>query len=151
LKALVGATRNLRSEMALPPAKRVPLLVHGDAAFFTAAAPVLKALAKLSELRQLADDAGFAKATRNAPVAVAGAVRLALEVEIDVAAEQARLAKEIARLEGEAAKAEAQLGNAGFVARAPEAVVAQMRQRLEEFSSTLRRLKDQAARLAPST
>ena len=150
LKAVVGATRNLRSEMALSPAERVPLLVLGDAGFFDAATPPLKALAKLSDVKRLPDEASFATATRNAPVAVQGNSRLALEVQIDVKAEQARLAKEIARLKAEVSKAEAKLGNAGFVARAPEAVVAQERQRLEEFSQTLRRLEDLAAGLASS-
>ena len=151
LKAVVGACRNLRSEMALSPADRVPLLVFGEGGFFDAAAPLLKALAKVSEVRRYVDDAAFAQATLNAPVAVQGGARMALEVQIDVAAEQARLAKEIARLQGEVAKAQAKLGNEGFVARAPAAVVEQERQRLAEFSQTLRRLEDQAARLAPST
>jgi valyl-tRNA synthetase len=151
LKAVVGACRNLRGEMNLSPAERVPLLVHGDVGFFDAAAPHLKALAKLSEVKSLADETAFAQATQNAPVVVQGNARLALEVQIDVAAEQARLAKEIERLRGEVLKAEAQLGNERFVARAPADVVAQMRARLAEFSSTLRRLEDQAARLAPST
>jgi valyl-tRNA synthetase len=124
--------------------------VHGEAAFFDVAAPVLKALARLSDVNRLPDEASFARATQNAPVAVQGNARLALEVQVDVAAEQARLAKEIARLQGEVLKAEAKLGNAGFVARAPAAVVEQERQRLAEFSQTLRRLEDQAARLAPS-
>jgi valyl-tRNA synthetase len=151
LKAVVGACRNLRSEMSLSPADRVPLLVHGDGGFFDAAAPLLKALAKVSEVRRYVDDAAFAQATLNAPVAVQGGARMALEVQIDVAAEQTRLAKEIARLQGEVAKAQAKLGNEGFVARAPAAVVEQERQRLAEFSQTLRRLEDQAARLVPST
>jgi len=150
LKAVVGACRNLRSEMTLSPAERVPLLVHGEAGFFDLAAPVLKALAKLSDVRRLADETSFAQATQNAPVAVQGDARLALEVQIDVAAEQARLGKEIARLQGEVLRAEAKLGNAGFVARAPAAVVEQERQRLAEFSQTIRRLEDQATRLAPS-
>ncbi len=150
LKAVVGACRNLRSEMSLSPAERVPLLVQGDAAFFDVAAPLLKALAKLSEVKHLPDEAAFAKATQNAPVAVQGSARLALQVQIDVATERARLAKEIARLQGEVSKAEAKLENAGFVARAPAVVVEQERQRLLEFSQTLRRLEDQAARLAPS-
>ena len=97
------------------------------------------------------DEAAFAQATQNAPVAVHGHARFALKVQIDLAAEQARLAKEIARLQGEVVKAEAKLGNEGFVARAPAAVVEQERQRLAEFSQTLRRLEDQARRLAPST
>jgi valyl-tRNA synthetase len=108
-------------------------------------------LAKLTEVKRLPDEAAFAQATRNAPVAVQGNARLALEVQIDVAAEQARLAKEIARLQGEVSKAEAQLGNERFVANAPVEVVEQRRARLAEFSQTIRRLEDQAARLARST
>ncbi len=150
LKAVVGACRNLRSEMSLSPADRVPLLVLGEAAFFDTAAPLLKTLAKVSEVKRLPDEAAFAEATRDAPVAVQGNARLALEVRIDVAAEQARLAKEIARLQAEVIKAEAKLGNTGFVARAPAAVVEQERLRLAEFSQTLRRLEDQAARLLQS-
>jgi len=150
LKAVVGACRNLRSEMSLSPAERVPLLAVGEAAFFDAAGPLLKALAKLSDIERLPDDAAFATATQNAPVAVHGNARFALKVQVDLAAEQARLAKEIARLQGEVVKAEAKLGNQGFVARAPAAVVEQERLRLAEFSQTLRRLEDQAKHLAPS-
>ena len=150
-KAVVGACRNLRSEMSLSPAERVPLLVDGDAAFFDAAAPLLKALAKLSGVKRLPDETTFAAATRNAPVAVQGTSRLALEVQIDVVAEQTRLAKEIERLRGEIVKARAKLDNQSFVARAPATVVEQERKRVDDFSLTLRRLEDQAARLAPST
>jgi valyl-tRNA synthetase len=145
-KAVVGACRNLRAEMALSPAERVPLLAAGDGAFIDAAAPLIKMLAKVSDVQPL-DDAAFADATQAAPVAVAGTVRLALKVEVDVVAEQARLAKEIARLDGEVAKAEAKLANAGFVARAPLAVVEQEQRRLADFRQALRRLRDQSDRL----
>jgi valyl-tRNA synthetase len=147
LKALVGSCRNLRGEMSLSPAERVPLYTFGDEAFVNAAAPLLKALAKVSEVRVFADEAAFAQATQMAPVAVQGDVRLALHVEIDVAAERARLSKEVARLEGEIAKAHAKLGNESFVARAPAAVVAQERQRVADFGQTLQRLQQQLARL----
>ncbi|MFO1216467.1 MAG: valine--tRNA ligase [Burkholderiaceae bacterium] len=150
LKAVAGACRQLRSEMNLSPAERVPLLASGDSAFLASAAPVLKALARLSELRLFDDDAAFADATRNLPVAVQGDARLALQVQIDVAAESARLAKEIARIEAEIAKAGAKLGNASFVERAPAAVVSQEKQRLEDFRRTLDRLQDQAHRLRSS-
>ena len=147
LKALVGACRNLRSEMNLPPGRRVPLLTQGDAGFVAEATPLLQALARLSEVRRLDDDAAFGAATRHAPVAVQGETRLALHVAVDVDAERARLAREIERLQAERAKAEAKLGNPGFVARAPAAVVAQERERLAGFTSALDRLRDQADRL----
>jgi valyl-tRNA synthetase len=147
LKSLVGTCRSLRGEMGLSPAERVPLLVHGDLPFFETAAPLLKALAKLAEVQLIADEAAFSAASATAPVAVQGDARLALKVEIDVAAERARLGKEIARIEGEVTKAHAKLGNESFVARAPEAVVAQERQRLTDFGQTLERLREQLAKL----
>ena len=146
LKAQVAACRSLRSEMGLSPAARVPLYVIGDAAFSTQAAPLLKALVKLSEVRLFTDEAAFTQASSGSPVAVLGDVRLALHVEIDIAAERARLAKEITRLEAEIGKAEAKLGNPSFVARAPAAVVAQEQARMAEFGQTLARLRDQAAK-----
>ena len=78
---------------------------------------------------------------------VHGAAKLALKVEIDVEAERARLTKEITRLEGEIAKAEAKLGNESFVARAPAAVVEQERARVAGFKETVLRLREQLARL----
>ncbi len=150
LKAVVAECRRLRSEMGLNPGERVPLLTLGDEAFVATASPLLKALARLAEVRPLADEAAFAAATQAAPVAVSGEMRLALFVAIDLAAEQARLAKEITRLQGEIVKADAKLGNAGFVARAPAAVVEQERARLADFRQALDRLQDQQTRLAAS-
>jgi len=151
LKTVVGASRTLRSEMNLSPAARVPLYVIGDDAFTAEAEPVLKALAKVSEVKRFDSDTAFAQATRSAAVSVAGESRLALHVEVDVAAETARLGKEIARLEGEIAKASAKLASESFVARAPAAVVAQEQQRVADFTAALARLQDQSARLQTST
>ena len=147
LKAVVSACRSLRSEMGLSPAERVPLLVNGDAHFLAQAAPAIQALAKLSAVEPLHEEAAFTEATRNAPVQVVGDLRLALKVEVDVAAEAARLDKEIARLQGEIAKAQGKLASESFVARAPATVVAQERQRVSDFSQTLQRVQSQRARL----
>jgi valyl-tRNA synthetase len=151
LQTVVAASRSLRGEMGLSPAERVPMLAIGqgadDAAFIDAAAPLLQALAKLSGVRRIDDEAAFATESAAAPVSVQAGLRLALQVQIDVPAERARLGKEIARLEGEITKAEAKLGNESFVARAPAAVVAQERERVAGFSQTLQRLREQLARL----
>jgi valyl-tRNA synthetase len=149
-KAIVASVRTLRSEMNLSPAVRVPLLAHGDATYLRDAATLVQALAKVSELRVIDDAQAFEAATASTPVTMAGTSRLALHVEIDVAVERERLAKEITRLEGELVKAHAKLGNESFVARAPEAVVKQERQRMADFEQTLLKLKDQATRLTPS-
>ncbi len=147
LKSLVGATRSLRGEMNLSPAERVPLNAMGDAEFIVAATPVLKALAKLADVKVFDDEAAFAQATRQSPVAVSGETHLALSVEIDVDAERLRLEKEIQRLDGEIAKASAKLANPSFAARAPAAVVDQEKQRVADFTATRGRLLDQLARL----
>lgn len=147
LKSVMADIRRLRSEMGLQPGDRVPLLTLGDAAFVDAAAPLIKALAKLAEVKPLADEAAFATATQAAPVVVNGDLRLALHVEIDVAAEIARQEKEAARLRGEIAKAEAKLGNESFVARAPAAVVEQERARLAAFRQDLARIEELLDRL----
>ena len=107
-------------------------------------------MARLSEVKQFADEASFTQATSSAAVAVQGESRVALYVEVDVAAETERLGKEVARLQGEVTKANAKLANESFVARAPAAVVAQEQQRVAEFTATVARLQDQLARLAPS-
>jgi valyl-tRNA synthetase len=148
LKSLVASVRSLRSEMNLSPADRKPLYAIGNTAFIEQAAPALKVLAKLAEVKVFTDEAAFTQAAGLSPVAVVGDARLALHVEVDIAAETARIAKEIARIEGEIAKAEKQLGNESFVARAPAEVVEQLRQRMADFRQTLRRLQDQADRLS---
>ncbi|MBL0420966.1 valine--tRNA ligase [Ramlibacter sp. AW1] len=147
LKAVVDACRNLRGEMNVSPSNRLPLYAVGDAAFLRDAAPVLQALAKLSEVRVFDDESAWAAAAQAAPVAVVGDARLCLFMEIDIAAERARLSKEAARLEGELAKARGKLDNAAFVAKAPAAVIDQERQRISQFSATLERLQEQLRRL----
>jgi valyl-tRNA synthetase len=146
LKRLIDACRTLRGEMKLGPDKRVPLAVSGPADRIAVSAPYVQALAKVSEVKPVADMAA-ANPGGVAPVVVVDDYRLMLVIEIDAAAERERLDKEIARLEGEIAKAEAKLSNESFVARAPAAVVEQERQRLAGFNATLAKVREQRARL----
>jgi len=143
LKALAYACRNLRGEMNVSPAQRMPLLVAGGGAEIADFAAILQALGKLSEV-QIVDEM---PADAMAPVAVVGETRMMLKVEIDVAAEKLRLVKEIEKLETQIAFAQNKLNNEGFVARAPAAVVAQEKQRVADFSATLDKLKPQLAKL----
>ena len=146
LKALTDATRNLRGEMQISPSVRVPLIVEpadaADKARLHTFAAYVQSLGKLSEVN-------IVDALPDSPAAVAivGATKLMLKVEIDVAAERERMAKEIARIEGEIAKVNGKLGNESFVARAPAAVVAQEQERLVNFSATIEKLREQLAKL----
>ncbi|MFZ6863328.1 valine--tRNA ligase [Undibacterium sp. Ji67W] len=146
LKAMTDACRNLRGEMQLSPALRVPLLLQAanaeDKARLQSFAPYLQALAKLSEV-----DVVDSLPESPAPVSIVGESKLMLKVEIDVAAERERLSKEITRLETEIVKAEVKLSNESFVARAPAAVVAQEKERMANFSATLVKLREQLAKL----
>ena len=143
LKSLTDACRNLRGEMQLSPAQKVPLILEGaESANLESFAPYLQALCKLSEVQIVS-----ALPTSPAPVSVVGSTRLMLKVEIDIAAERERLGKEVARLENEIQKANAKLGNESFTARAPAAVVAQEKERLENFSATLQKVQQQLAQL----
>jgi valyl-tRNA synthetase len=147
LKAVVDASRTLRGEMNVSPATRLPLFVVGDVAFMRQAAPVLQALAKLSEVKVFDDEAAWAAAAQAAPVAVVGGARLCLFMEIDVGAEKSRLGKEATRLDEQIGKATAKLSNEAFVAKAPPAVIEQERKRIAEFTATRDKLRDQLARL----
>ena len=142
LKESIDAVRNLRGEMNVSPALRVPLFISGDAKAIAPQLPYLNALAKISDAQIVAQlpDA-------NAPVALSSTGKWMLDIKIDVAAESARLAKEIARLENEITKAHGKLGNASFVERAPAAVVEQEKKRLAEFEATVVQLKVQLAKL----
>jgi valyl-tRNA synthetase len=146
LKQLVDAARNLRGEMNLSPAQKVPLAVSGPADEVAAFAPYLAALARLADVKHVAELAHAAQGAA-APVAVVDDFHLMLVIEVDVGAERERLGREIARLEGEIRKAESKLGNESFVARAPAEVVAQERSRLAGFSGTLAKVREQLARL----
>ncbi len=152
LKALVDACRNLRGEMNVSPATRLPLYVVAqtadESAFLQSSAAVLQALAKLSEVKVFADETSWQAAAQTAPVAVVGEARICLFVEVDIAAEKIRLGKEVARLEEQIAKANIKLGNEAFVAKAPALVLEQERKRVADFAATLSKVQEQLARLA---
>jgi valyl-tRNA synthetase len=125
---------------------RLPLFVVGDTAFMRGAAPVLQALAKLSEVKVFDDEAAWAAAAQAAPVAVVGEARLCLHMEIDVAAEKPAWARK-PRAAGEITKANGKLSNEAFVAKAPAGGDGAGKKRVADFAATLAKVQDQLARL----
>ncbi len=147
LKQWVDACRNLRGELGVSPAQRLPLLACGDTALLQRHAPALQALARVSQVQVFEHRTEWAQAVQAAPTMVVGEASLALFIEVDRDAERQRLQREGQRLQAEIAKAEAKLAKPSFVERAPAAVVEQERQRLAEFGATLGKLREQLLRL----
>ncbi len=143
----VAEGRSVRSELNVPPSARPPLLVTGAApaqrAIFEANAAVIAATLRVSEVR-------FVDAVPKGaiPYVVEGAT-LALPVAafIDLAAEQARLGKEIATLASDIDRTARKLGNPDFVSRAPEEVVEENRSRLAESEAAHAKLQAALERL----
>ena len=142
LKRLTDACRNLRGQMNLPPGQRIPLLAAGDNARLASFFPYLRALARLSEATVV-----DVLPDTDAPTAIVDETRLMLDIKVDRVEERARLEKEIARVEGEGAKARTKLANASFVERAPATVVTQERERLAAFEAILDKLRSQLDKL----
>ena len=151
LKSLIDNCRALRSEMNVPPSTKLPLFALPanavEAAFMRDAAPVLKSLAKLSDVKVFDDEASWQAAAQASPVSVVGDLRMCLHMEIDVAAEKLRIGKEVTRLEGEIARVTGKLSNEAFVAKAPPAVIELERKRMADNTDMLRKLQDQLKRL----
>ena len=147
VKAIVDVCRNLRGEMQISPAQKVPLWIYGPAAFLEKASPYLQALAKLSEVKIYSDEALLERDAPGAPIALVGDLKLLIKIEVDVDAERIRLRKEIDRLANEISKARSKLDNESFVARAPVEVVAQEKLRLAGFEQNHEKLLTQLDRL----
>ena len=144
---LVTEVRSVRSEMNVPAGAQVPVvLVGADAAAKQRATDwgdTIRRLARISEITF-----GVAAPAGSAQMLVRGmTVAMPLAGAIDISAEKARLAKEIGKLDGEAKKIEAKLGNADFVSRAKEEVVEENRERLEDSRARIAKLKAALERL----
>ncbi|MBN8947315.1 MAG: valine--tRNA ligase [Rhodanobacter sp.] len=148
-KNVLSGIRRIRSEMNIPPGKTIPLLLadgdSGDRARVAKFAAQIAFLARVETPQWIAAGADEPAAA----AAVVGTLRVLIPLAglIDVAAEKARLAKEIGRIEVEIRKCEGKLGNANFVANAPAEVVAQERQRIADWNTTLGALREQAGKL----
>ncbi|PMN93451.1 valine--tRNA ligase [Enterovibrio norvegicus] len=150
VKAFITSIRNLRAEYDIAPSKALDVMLKAadekDVARLEANTQVLASLAKLESVRVLA--AG--EETPACAAAQVGKSTLMIPMAglIDKDAELARLDKEIAKTEGEIKRIAGKLGNQGFVAKAPEAVVEAERAKLDGYNETLVKLEEQKATIA---
>jgi valyl-tRNA synthetase len=144
LVLVAESCRSLRSQMNVSPAVRVAALIAGDPSDVGLGALLeyLRALAKLSDVKLVAE-----LPPSDSPVQIVDQYRIMLDIKVDPVAERERIGKDIVRHEGEIARLRPKLANAGFVDRAPPAVVAQERARLAGLESTLEKLRTQLDRL----
>ncbi len=144
---LISQIRSIRAEMNVPAGAQIPLVFVGISAprraLIEASAPLIARLARIETL-DFADEAPKASAQILARDVVAA---LPLEGIIDLQAERARLSGEHDKLTIESAGISAKLGKADFVARAPEEVVEENRERLAEAQARMEKLAQALARL----
>ncbi len=144
---LISEVRSIRAEMNVPPAAQIPLLLIG--ANGTSASRVEKHRDLITRLARLSSIDVGGQAPAGAVQGVLDEATLVLPIAdvIDIAKERARLAKEIAKAEGEMAKIDKKLSNQGFLAKAPESVVEENRERLAEEKERRDRLAAALSRL----
>ncbi len=137
---LISEVRSVRTEMKVPAAAKIGLVVLGDdkavADRIGRHDETIKRLARLDAIT-------FAKSAPPGSAQIVlddATVALPLEGVIDMSAERARIAKEQAKTNDEIAKVMAKLGNAELMAKAPETVVEELKERHESFSATLKKL-----------
>jgi valyl-tRNA synthetase len=144
---LVSGVRSVRAEMNVPPSAKIALVFNGatDAtrARLSNNQDAILTLARLSA-------AEFADAIPNGSAQfVIGECVAALPLGdvIDFAKERVRLQKELQRAEAEIARFDAKLGNADFVARAPEDVIDEQKEKRAEATVLAARLREAVSRL----
>ncbi|MDF1793001.1 MAG: valine--tRNA ligase [Thalassobaculaceae bacterium] len=145
---LISEVRSIRAEMNVPPSAQIPLMLIGAGADGAARADKYRDL--ITRLARLSSIEVGGQAPAGAVQGVLDEATLVLPIAdvIDIDQERARLAKEIAKAEGEMAKIDKKLSNQGFLAKAPAEVVEENKDRLAEEKERRDRLAAALSRLA---
>ena len=141
LQDLIGAVRNLRGEMGIAPNVKAPLFVEGSVP--EALLKYLPALTRLTEAKTV----DRLPESEDAPSAVCNCARLMLKVEIDKAAETARLSKEAEKLQKTLDKLNAKLSKPGYTEKAPAHLVEKDKADLAELEDKMAKVQNQLAKL----
>ena len=156
VKAFITSIRNLRAEYDIAPSQGLDVMFKAadetDAERLKANLNVLQSLAKLDSVQVLSQGQTTVDGKEIPACATSLVQKSTLMIPmaglIDKDAELARLDKEYARIQGEIKRIEGKLSNQGFVAKAPESVVAAERAKLEGYQETLVKLEEQKATIA---
>lgn len=142
LQDLIGAVRNLRGEMGTQPNVKAPLFVESadDLADYLKYLPMMTRLTEAQQVAALPE-------SEDAPVAVCNGARLMLKVEIDKAAETARLSKEAEKLQKALDKLNAKLSKPGYTEKAPAHLVEKDKADLAELEDKMAKVQNQLAKL----
>ena len=142
LQDLIGAVRNLRGEMGIAPNVKAPLFVESadDLADYLKYLPMMTRLTEAQQVAALPE-------SEDAPVAVCNGARLMLKVEIDKAAETARLSKEAEKLQKALDKLNAKLSKPGYTEKAPVHLVEKDKADLAELEDKMAKVQTQLAKL----
>ena len=142
LQDLIGTVRNLRGEMGIQPNVKAPLFVESadDLADYLKYLPMMTRLTEAQQVAALPE-------SEDAPVAVCNGARLMLKVEIDKAAETARLSKEAEKLQKTLDKLNAKLSKPGYTEKAPAHLVEKDKADLAELEDKMAKVQNQLAKL----
>ncbi len=140
LQSVIQAVRNIRSEMRVPPQAKADLLVKGETAVVARLRErfdILRTAANIARLEEISAPPKTAAST----VLDSLEIYVPLEGLIDLDVERNRLDKEIARCEKMLDGVNRKLQNASFLAKAPPEIVEREREKLQDLTQTLRKLK----------
>ena len=144
----VKAVRARRSEMNVPPSKKAHLTIAtAEEATFTAGIPFLKRLGYASDVTVVPADQEEAAKGQVTVVTHAAKLSMPLAELVDLEKEKARIAKELKKNRGELEKLDKKLSNPGFLAKAPENVVAAEKERAEKLAALIAQLEEQEKNL----
>src|SRR5207253_8840189 len=131
--------RNIRSEMNIKPGDRIQLMIAAKAELQSVFAASLDQITRLTRANQVAIDGKVEIPKASARAVLGGGAEVAVPLEglVDFAQERARLSREKEKLQKEATKLEAQLGNPDFVERAPAEKVSELRSRLADIAQRI--------------
>ena len=150
LQTYVSSIRQVRSEMNISPAIKVPILIHGhgqrERVLFAQYGEIIQALAKINTVQYLADDE---QPPPSATILV-DSVKVLIPIAglIDIKAEQTRLQNEYAKISKTIAVLQKRLGDENFINNAPSAVINKQRDTLQTLAMKLEKYSQHLASLS---